>query len=365
MSDRPAVPLAGHSVFVTGHTGFKGSWLSLWLAQAGARVSGYSLAPVTTPRLFEAAGIKDLLATHHEADLRDRDTLARAVAEADPDVVFHLAAQTRVLEGYREPLETISTNVLGTAVLLDVLRTRARPCAVVVVSSDKSYENEGSGRAFVEQDRMGGADPYSASKGAMELVVAAFRDSFFPTETWDRHRVSVATVRAGNVIGGGDWTEDALIPDTVRAVTAGLPVRLRRPDAIRPWQHVLEPLRGYLLLAARLLGPDAPALATAWNFGPETRGDASAGDIVDAFIRRWGSGTRMDEPGDSPPEATALRLSAERAWTHLGWRSTWPLDVAVARTADWYRAFADDPTAARPSTLADIAAFQAASSPVG
>ena len=212
---------------------------------------------------------------------------------------------------------------------------------------------------------MGGADPYSASKGAMELVVAAFRRSFFPPETWDRHRVSVATVRAGNVIGGGDWTEDALIPDTVRAVTAGLPVRLRRPDAIRPWQHVLEPLRGYLLLAARLLGPDAPALATAWNFGPETRGDASAGDIVDAFIRCWGSGSRVDEPGDSPPEATALRLSAERARTHLGWRSTWPLDVAVARTADWYRAFADDPTAARPSTLADIAAFQAASSPVG
>jgi CDP-glucose 4,6-dehydratase len=362
VDDAVRAALAGRSVFVTGHTGFKGSWLSLWLDALGAQVTGYALDPPTNPSNFELAGVADVLTADHRGDIRDRDTLEAALRSSRPDVILHLAAQSVVLESYIEPSETFSINVMGTAVLLDAVKAIGRPAAVVVVTSDKCYDNDGAGRPFDEGDALGGHDPYSASKAGTELVAAAYRSSFFPPNALGRHGVALATARAGNVIGGGDWTADGLIADTVRALGAGEPIRLRHPAAVRPWQHVLEPLDGYLTLAARLLGPDAATAAEAWNFGPDPADDATVATVIDRFLTGWGDGAWVDGSlPDDPPEAEVLRLSVAKAHLGLGWQPTWRLAEAIARTVGWYRDVDSGARTARAACLADLADYAATS----
>jgi CDP-glucose 4,6-dehydratase len=356
-TERLRAAFAGRSVFVTGHTGFKGSWLVLLLRELGAEVTGYALDPPTFPSNFERSGVAELLRADHRADLRDRAALESAIRASEPDVVLHLAAQTVVLEGYAAPSETFSVNVGGTAILLDAIRAIGRPCAVVVVTSDKCYANDESGRRFTEDDPLGGEDPYSASKAGTELVAAAYRSSFFPPEALDRHGVALATARAGNVIGGGDWTAHGIVADTFRALEAEQPVKLRRPDAIRPWQHVLEPLDGYLTLAMELLGRDARRFSRPWNFGPDG-GEVTVRELTERLLRGWGTGRWEDaSQPDDVPEAGTLRLSIERARTELGWSPRWSVPDAVDRTVAWYRRVHDDPSAARAACLADIAAY--------
>jgi CDP-glucose 4,6-dehydratase len=348
------------SVMITGHTGFKGSWLALWLHELGAHVSGYALDPPTTPSNFVASRVADTLAVDNRADIRDRSRLERAIRDSQPEVVLHLAAQSVVLAGYEDPTETFSVNIVGTSVLLDSIRAVGLPCAVLVVTSDKCYANDESGRRFVEDDPLGGEDPYSASKAGTELVAAAYRDSFFPTDEIDRHGIALATARAGNVIGGGDWTANGVVADIMRAVAEGQSVRLRRPNAIRPWQHVLEPLGGYLTLARRLAGPDRATFSRAWNLGPEPTEEASVQELTDMLLGAWGGGSwTTDGEADDPPEAGILRLSIERARRDLGWRPRWRLADAVSRTVAWYRQYTADPVGARAACIADIAAYVA------
>ncbi len=303
-----------------------------------------------------------MLACHHEADVRDYERVAGAMRAASPDVVFHLAAQAIVRESYRCPRQTVETNVLGTTNVLEAVRTLGRPCAVVVVTTDKCYENREHVWGYREVDAMGGHDLYSASKGAAEIVTAAYRRSFFPAKGLARHGVKVASARAGNVIGGGDWSADRIVPDIVRHLAAGAPVPVRNPRAVRPWQHVLEPLNGYLSLAAKMLTTQEAGWCDAWNFGPLPGGDAPVQRLVEMFIEAWGSG-RWQDVSDAKElhEAAVLRLSIEKALHKLGWRPRWDLAETVARTARWYRAFAETGAGGmRQQCLADIEAYEAA-----
>lgn len=359
-STRHLADLGGRSVFVTGHTGFKGAWLSLWLHRLGAQVTGYALQPPTQPNLFEQARIESTLVTHHVGDLRDRTALSRAMRQAQPDVVLHLAAQSVVRESYREPYETFDVNVMGTAAVLDAVRELDRPCAVVVVSSDKCYENREQVWGYRETDAMGGHDPYSASKGACELVVASYRRSFFDPAAVSKHGVKVATARAGNVIGGGDWTADALIPDLVRSLEAQQPLALRSPLAVRPWQHVLDALSGYLTLAAQLLTSDEPRWCDGWNFGPLPGGEVPVRELVGRLLESFGeSPTSWIDVSDGAHhhEAHTLRLSVEKAMWELDWCPRWTVDEAVRYAADWYRAFSDGGDA-RELCMQDISDYE-------
>ena len=327
----------GRRVLITGHTGFKGGWLWLWLRAMGAAVTGYALAPPSRPNfweLIEAGGASGRGGTSIIGDVRDADRLREAVVRADPQVVFHLAAQALVRESYRDPLGTFATNVLGTGSLLQACRGRSAIECIVVVTSDKVYQNDGAGQPFHEQDRLGGHDPYSNSKACAELLTGSFRDSFF------REGPPLATARAGNVIGGGDWSADRLIPDCVRAQAEGRPVRLRHPSAVRPWQHVLEPLGGYLALAQALI--QAPASAPrAVNFGPDASSFCTVREVVDAFSARFGGKPGWErDSSEHPDEAQALTLSSALAGRALGWRPRLEIGDALAWTADWYRAFA-------------------------
>jgi CDP-glucose 4,6-dehydratase len=347
---------AGKRVLITGHTGFKGSWLTLWLDSLGARVTGYALVPEQGRSLFRQADVESRC-EHVEGDVRNAEELAKTVERTRPDFVFHLAAQSLVRRGYREPLTTFETNVQGTANLLDALRRLDSPCAVVVVTSDKCYENFGRLEPYVETDRLGGRDPYSASKAAAEIVAASCRATFFPPDRLAEHGIAIATARSGNVIGGGDWCEDRLVPDAVRALEQDVPISVRNPRSVRPWQHVLDPLSGYLLLGTRLAERDAQC-CEAWNFGPDPNHVQSVSDVIDAVINRWGSGSWQDASDPyAPHEAAHLTLSIDKARTRLDWSPCWPFEDAISRTIDWYRRAA---AGAPPSELADLCLRQIA-----
>jgi len=323
----------GRRVFITGHTGFKGSWLALWLADLGAIVTGYSLPPPTEPSLFDQARISGLI--HHiEGNICDLGGLEAAITAARPEVVFHLAAQSLVRYSYDHPIETYATNVMGTAHVLDVCRRVAEVQAVVCVTSDKCYENREWLWPYRENDPMGGYDPYSSSKGAAELVISAYRRSFYSEGK------GVASVRAGNVIGGGDWALDRLIPDIIRALQAGQRPLIRSPGSIRPWQHVLEALGGYLLIAERLLQGDEVA-ASGWNFGPDENDAKPVRWIVERILSTWGA-TGWDYPeGAQPHEARILRLDCSKARSELGWRPAMRLDETLEMVVQWYRSVSD------------------------
>jgi CDP-glucose 4,6-dehydratase len=346
-------PYAGRAVFVTGHTGFKGSWLVEWLRALGARVTGYALDPPTTPNLFDALELETLI-THVVADIRDSDRLVAEVHKAQPSVIFHLAAKALVLSAYREPRETFETNVMGTVNVLEAARTNDSVRAVVVVTSDKVYDNLEIGDAFREGDPLGGRDPYSASKGCAELVTAAYRQSFFTGGA------AVASARAGNVVGGGDWAPDRIVPDSVRALVAEEPIVVRNPDAVRPWQHVLEPLSGYLRLGAHL-ATEGHRFAGAWNFGPiGESGERPVRWVVDQFIREWGSGswTASATDASTPAEAQRLSLDSTKAREQLGWAPVWNAEEAVRRTASWYREYYRAPARARDLVEHQLQAYQ-------
>lgn len=321
----------GRSVLVTGHTGFKGSWLSLWLASHGARVTGFSLPPEGNPNLFDLV-IKDDVRTV-SADVRDLDALRLCVAEARPAVVFHLAAQSLVRRSYRDPVATYAINVMGTVNVLEAVRECPSAEAVVIVTSDKCYENQGWVWGYRESEPMGGYDPYSNSKGCAELVTAAYRSSFFT----DPDACRIASGRAGNVIGGGDWSEDRLIPDVVRSFAENRSVEIRSPKSTRPWQHVLEPLSGYVALAELLCGDDGASLAEGWNFGPADRDCKPVDYVVDKLARLWGPSAAWHLSRTTHPhEAHLLKVDASKAQARLDWRPRLQLDEALAWTAEWY-----------------------------
>ena len=327
----------GRRVLVVGNTGFKGSWLSLWLHGLGARVAGLSLPPPTEPSLFALAGLSDLVPTVL-ADIRDIDAVRDAIRELRPETVFHLAAQSLVRVSYREPVETYATNVMGTVHVLEAVRAVPTVRAVVVVTSDKCYENREWPWAYRETEAMGGHDPYSSSKGCAELVTAAYRRSFFSGP--GNRAVGVATARAGNVIGGGDWAEDRLLPDCMKALGRGKAITIRNPHAVRPWQHVLEPLCGYLQLAERL-DADADGFGEAWNFGPEDAAARPVGWIAARIVEQWGDGaTWLHAAADAPHEAASLKVDASLARMRLGWAPRLRLDEALAWTVEWHRRLA-------------------------
>ena len=327
----------GRRVFLTGHTGFKGAWMSLWLRRLGAQVTGYALPPVGYPNLWallEGAICADGSMRSDIGDIGNFERLTAAVTRADPQVVFHMAAQALVRESYRHPLTTYATNVLGTGAVLQACRPLRQLQSIIVVTSDKVYENNGEGRPFTENDRLGGHDPYSNSKACAEMLTMSFRESFFADGP------PIATVRAGNVVGGGDWSQDRLIPDCVRALATGEAVQLRYPDAVRPWQHVLEPLGGYLSLAVAL-AKNPKNMPRAVNFGPDAASFCSVREVVDAFGSRFGGkpGWRRD-PSPHQPEARALTLCSALAATALAWRPALDIRETLAWTADWYSAHA-------------------------
>lgn len=359
-------------VLITGHTGFKGSWLTIWLHKLGARATGYSLPPATLPSLFEVARVRELLERHVEGDVRDGLRLERVVCETDPDFVFHLAAQPIVATGYDNPRETFDVNVMGTVSLLEAIRCHgARPCSVIIVTSDKCYEvppaMEGIRPAgFREDDRLGGDDPYSASKAAAELVAHAYLKAYFEPARLRDHQVRTATARAGNVVGGGDWSAMRLAPDIVRAAFSGMTLQIRRPESVRPWQHVVEPLGGYLMLAAALSTPDllAESMAphgTQWNFGPPPESFVTVRDVVAKFHAALGRGSAEEAKFPGFAETRTLRLCSDKARDLLGWRPRWSLDETVRRTAAWYRRYYEAPgTDMRQACLDDIAGYEAA-----
>jgi CDP-glucose 4,6-dehydratase len=354
----------GRRVFLTGHTGFKGGWLALWLASKGAIVRGYALDPSTDPSLFQSARIGTLI-EDLRGDIRNPATLEPALRDFAPEVVFHLAAQPLVRASYDDPIGTYETNVLGTARVLDCIRRSPSVHAAVVVTTDKCYENIEQDVAYRETDPLGGYDPYSSSKACAELVAAAYRQSFFPTDSLGKpggHNVALATARAGNVIGGGDWSPDRLIPDLIRGFLSGSPARIRRPHAIRPWQHVLEPLHGYIRLAEQLLNADrakSARYATAYNFGPSADDAQPVSWIADKMTALWGDGAAWidDSAASSPHEAHYLKLDASRARADLAWTPRLRLDTALDWLVQWYRAWHSGADM-HAFTLAQIAAYE-------
>jgi CDP-glucose 4,6-dehydratase len=320
----------GRRVLVTGHTGFKGVWLAAWLHSLGARVSGLALEETAGRAHLSALGLR---LPEARIDLRDLANVRAVVARMQPEIVFHLAAQSLVRRGYREPEATFAVNVGGLVNLLEAVRECSTVRAVIVATSDKCYQNLETARGYVEGDHLGGYDPYSASKACAELVTSCWRDSFLAGRS---PAIGLATARAGNVIGGGDRAEDRLVPDLVRAALGGRPAMIRRPDARRPWQHVLEPLSGYLALGARLLADPADG-AEAWNFGPSAAGHLSVGEFASRFASHWDAVRIAHDPGPHPHEAGLLHLDCSKAEFRLGWRPVWTVDTAIERTAAWYR----------------------------
>ena len=346
----------GKRVWLTGDTGFKGAWLAFWLRRLGADVLGVGLEPETEEGPFVRSKLEQLY-RHETVDIRDAERMATLVRDFAPDVVFHLAAQALVRRSYADPVETFDVNVRGTAIVLDALRRAGKPCAVVVVTSDKCYENREADYAYREGDPMGGHDPYSASKGCEELVAASYRAAFFAAGG----KIHLATARAGNVIGPGDWAADRIVPDAVRAFRAGQKLSVRNPQAVRPWQHVLEPLGGYLRLGQALLERGG-AVAESWNFGPDPASARTVGDLADLFCRAWGSGAGWEAEPDPANlhEAHLLQLAIDKAAARLGWRPKWDFETTVRRTAAGYRAMlaAKDAAAVRRFLEAEIEAYE-------
>ena len=328
----------GKRILITGHTGFKGSWLTLWLLELGAEIIGYSLEPPSTPNLFQSLGLERDI-EHHHGDVRDHEHLEGVFQKSGPDMVFHLAAQSLVRLSYEEPRLTYETNVTGTVNVLEAVRQTETVRTVINVTSDKCYENREWVWGYRENDPMGGRDPYSSSKGCAELVTSAYIDSFFSPERYGRaHQVALASVRAGNVIGGGDWGDDRLIPDCIRAISQDKEVLIRYPKAIRPWQHVLEPLYGYLLLAAKLW-EDGPQYSGAWNFGPSDDEVWTVEEVVREIIRLWGRGSYQADPEKHVHEAHWLKLDCSKAKIELGWQPRFSVSQSLKKSFDWYKTF--------------------------
>ncbi len=327
----------GRTVLITGHTGFKGGWLALWLESMGANVVGYSLDPPTSPSFFEVTGLSGRI-TDIRGDILNHDRVRDTIAEYCPDFIFHLAAQPIVRASYEKPLETFGVNIMGTATLLESIRTLEHKTVCVCITSDKCYENREWPYAYRENDPLGGYDPYSASKGAAEIVIASYRNSFFNAES-GKSPGPVASARAGNIIGGGDWAKDRIVPDCVRALSEKKEITIRNPGAIRPWQFVLEPLSGYLQLACRM--KENPRLfAGAWNFGPHCTSTINVRELAGRIIHAWGSGTLREEQNcDAPHEADCLKLDIAKSVSRIGWRPVYTVDDAVEQTVAWYKRY--------------------------
>lgn len=346
----------GKRVFVTGHTGFKGSWLALWLQQLGANVVGYALAPPTSPSLFEVAQVGNGMMSI-EGDVRDLISLQTAIATHKPEIIFHMAAQPLVRYSYAHPVETYATNVMGTVHLLEAVRQTGNTRVVINITSDKCYENREWVWGYRENEAMGGHDPYSNSKGCAELVASAYRSSYFGPKTYHEHGVGLASVRAGNVIGGGDWAGDRLIPDIIRAIMAGEPVLIRSPNAIRPWQHVLEPLGGYMTLAEQMWD-SGTNLAEGWNFGPNDSDARPVSWITEQLTQLWGDGASWQlDTKVNPHEATYLKLDCSKAQSRLKWSPKLDLATTLDWIVEWYRAYIrqDD---MRQMTIAQIQRYE-------
>ena len=328
----------GKKVFITGHTGFKGSWLTVWLRRLGAEVTGYALVPCSGPAMFDAVNAGDGI-TSIEGDVRNLAKLSAALAQQAPEIVIHMAAQALVKTAYVDPVTTFTTNVVGTLNILEAVRHTPSVRAAVCITSDKCYQNDEWVWGYRENDRMGGHDPYSSSKGCAELLISAYRDSYFHPDKAAQHGVGVASTRAGNVIGGGDWAKDRLVPDTMNAIMSGKPVLIRRPNAVRPWQFVLEPLRGYLDIAERLYAEPAK-FAGAWNFGPDIEQIKPVQWITDYLTTRWGeSATWILDGATHPHEDHFLRLDCTKAKSLMGWRPALDLPTVLDWIVEWYRAF--------------------------
>ena len=345
----------GRRVLLTGHTGFKGSWLALWLMELGAKVTGLAMPPDTDPSLFAQLRLDQRL-DHRLGDIRDPTVLAELVAQTRPEVVLHLAAQPLVRRSYAEPTTTWATNVMGTIHLLEALRALDQPCTAVLITTDKVYRNNEWLYGYRENDPLGGHDPYSSSKAAAEIAIASWRASFCGDQPHQTPHLRIASARAGNVIGGGDWAVDRIAPDAMRALAKGEPIGVRNPAATRPWQHVLEPLGGYLLLAERLSAD--PSLATAFNFGPQLEANRSVRELVEEALRHWPG--RWDDQSDAnaPHEANLLHLVIDKAHHLLGWAPRWDFPTTLERTVRWYRQLEEGKATALENCLADLVAFQ-------
>lgn len=328
----------GKRVFVTGHTGFKGSWLCLWLQHMGAIVQGYALAPPTKPSLFVELHVSERISSE-EGDICDVERLYKSMHHFQPEIVFHMAAQSLVRLSYESPVETYSTNIMGTVSLLEAVRKVGGIKAVVNITSDKCYENQEWLWGYRESEPMGGFDPYSSSKGCAELITASYRRSFFNPEKYHEHGCALASARAGNVVGGGDWALDRLVPDTLKAFSNQQTVTIRSPDAIRPWQHVLEPLSGYLMLAEKLYSK-GPLFAEGWNFGPQEESAQSVRWIVKYLSSQWGAGASWQlDHAEHPHEANCLKLDCSKAKIKLGWQPVWDLEQTLNRIVSWHKAW--------------------------
>jgi CDP-glucose 4,6-dehydratase len=344
-------------VFLTGHTGFKGSWLAEWLLSLGAEITGFSLPPITNPSLFSELGLASRL-NHIEGDVRDLVALRAAVATAKPDFVCHLAAQPLVRLSYHQPVETYATNIMGTVNVLEAVRLAGRPCTVVAVTTDKCYDNKEWVHSYREEDPMGGYDPYSSSKGAAELVIASYRHSYF---SFADSRVKLSSARAGNVIGGGDWALDRIVPDCIRALSHGETIPVRNKIATRPWQHVLEPLSGYLWLGACManprLSPFSSKLTGAFNFGPAISSNRTVADLVQEILKHWPGRWEDESDPKAVHEAKLLNLATDKAHHFLGWKPVWNFEQTIGQTTAWYRQIHNGSASALPLTVRQIADY--------
>lgn len=349
--------LKNKRIFLTGHTGFKGSWMLAILKQLGAEVMGYSLIPNTNPSLFEVIQGADLCRSVI-GDIRNAEYLHKCMTDFQPDVVFHLAAQPIVRTSYRIPAETFEVNAIGTANVLDGIRLLKKPCVGVMITTDKIYQNNETGQAYKETDPFGGYDPYSASKACAELVIDSYRKSFFNPDNYDMHHKAIASARAGNVIGGGDWAADRLVPDIVRALSKNETIQIRNPKAVRPWQHVLEPLSGYILLAERLM-EDPVRYAEGFNFGPNPKDTLTVEEMTEMAVKIWGKGNfDFLHLENQPHEAGLLSLDITKAHDVLGWSPRWTAQQALEQTLEWYKTYYEEPNEMLQATYKQIESYQ-------